>query len=82
MDCDEKHQLTVRAQRGQTRRTMAFSNEARVMMSRGLMSFLRRLSMYPPTESHSSNFSLVAAGLVDEPGSAIPMISAALAMVL
>lgn len=68
--------------RAEKRRTMAFSNEARVMISRGLMSFLRRLSMYSPTESHSSNFSFVAAGLVDEPGRAIPMISAALAMVL
>jgi len=47
-------------------RTMAFSNAARVMMSRGRMLFSRRRRMAGPTASHSSCFSLYAAGVDDE----------------
>jgi hypothetical protein len=38
--------------------TIAFSKASRVMISRGLISFLSMLSMTSPTESHSSFFSL------------------------
>lgn len=63
-------------------RTMAFSKAARVMMSRGLMFFSRRLRMAAPTVSHSCIFSGYSAGKLDEPGRVMPIASAALAMVL
>lgn len=61
---------------------MAFSKAARVMMSLGLISFSSMLYIAGPTASHSSNFSLYAAGVLLDPGRVIPIASAALAIVL
>lgn len=62
--------------------TIAFSKAARVIMSRGSMFFEIRLYITGPTEAHSSSFSCDWAGNEDEPGSDMPIASAALAMVL
>ena len=46
--------------------TMAFSKAARVMMSRGLMSFSSRLRTAAPARSHSWRFRASSAGVDEE----------------
>src|SRR5487761_2762114 len=46
--------------------TMAFSKAARVMMSRGLMSFSSKLRIAAPERTHSSSFSGSSAGVEDD----------------
>ena len=62
-------------------RTIAFSNAALVIISRGRMFLSTRFLKAGPTESHSSHFSLYSAGNEESPGSVIPSASAALAIV-
>mmetsp|Transcript_15904 Transcript_15904/g.41237 ORF Transcript_15904/g.41237 Transcript_15904/m.41237 type:complete len:264 (+) Transcript_15904:302-1093(+) len=62
--------------------TIAFSNAARVMMSRGLRSIFMRLSSAAPAIRHSSRFRGSSAGMEEEYGNVMPIASMAEAMVL
>ena len=61
---------------------MAFSNDARVMISRGLRSSSSKFFIVAPMLSASACFSGYSAGKEDEPGRVMPRASAADAMVL
>jgi hypothetical protein len=61
---------------------MAFSNAARVMISRGRMFFSSRFLIVAPTESASAIFSGYSAGNEEDPGRHMPRASIAEAIVL
>lgn len=62
--------------------TMAFSKADRVRMSRGLISFSRRVRIALPASRHSCCLAAEIAGLEEEPGRVMPMDSMAVAIVL
>ena len=62
--------------------TIAFSSAERVMMSRGLMSFSRRVRIAKPASRHSCCLAGEMAGLEEEPGRVMPRASIAVAIVL
>ena len=61
--------------------TIAFSNAARVMIMRGVMSFSRRTRIALPAARHSPSFSGSVAGIDELYGSDIPNASIADAIV-